>query len=150
LKLVSRLSSKLDPASGSASAGVARAAGGDQPSRTGWPIWAFVALFVVFALALGWQFRVAGELEAEIENLEGRLAATTSRLGAHQERLIEIRSGVRDLAAHLDGLRALVDAEPADALPASTEPAPDASSLSGSGSGQKQGRSHEIPARLPH
>jgi hypothetical protein len=119
-----------------------RGADGDGASRQGLPIWLFVVFFLVFALALGWQFRLAGQLEQEIAGLESELAETTALLGAHQTRLIEIRGGVRDVAVQLEGLEALVNAEPADAL-SSAQPSRESSSAASSRAGA------EIPARLP-
>jgi hypothetical protein len=120
-----------------------RGTDGDGASRQGLPIWLFVVFFLVFALALGWQFRLAGQLEQEIAGLESELAETTALLGAHQTRLIEIRGGVRDVAVQLEGLEALVNAEPADAL-SSAQPSRESSSAASSRAGAR-----EIPARLP-
>ena len=118
-------------------------AGDHDSSRRGLPIWLFVVFFLVSALAIGWQFRLAGQLEQEIAGLESELAATTALLGAHQSRLVEIRGGVHDLAVQLEGLQALVDSEPSDSLSSSQT--------------QRQGgpvpsprtEAREIPARLP-
>jgi hypothetical protein len=88
------------------------------------PLWLFVAAVVVFGLIVVWQARLAGELEAQVMGLENELAATTTRLEAHRAHLSEIRGGVRDLSASLEGLRVLVDAEPADAAPEAVAPAP--------------------------
>jgi len=114
----------------------------DDSSRRGLPIWLFVVFFLGAALAIGWQFRLTGQLEQEITGLESELAATTALLGAHQSRLVEIRGGVRDLASQLEGLKALVDADPTDSL-SSTQPSREAPAASP----RAQGR--EIPARLP-
>jgi len=120
---------------------------GHDSSRRGLPIWLFVLFFLVSALAIGWQFRLAGQLEQQIAGLESELAATTALLGAHQSRLVEIRGGVRDLAVQLDGLKALVDAEPADALSSSQPPLEGAPAPSHRVEARAEAR--EIPARLP-
>lgn len=83
--------------------------------RSGLPIWLFVILFLTFALVSGWQFRVTGALEKQVVGLESELSTTTALLGAHQSRLVEIRGGVHALASQLDGLKALVDADPGSA-----------------------------------
>jgi hypothetical protein len=116
---------------------------GHDSSRRGLPIWLFVVLFLVSALAIGWQFRLAGQLEQQIAGLESELAATTALLGAHQSRLVEIRGGVRDLAVQIDGLKALVDAEPADSLSSSQPP------HEGTPAPPHRAEAREIPARLP-
>jgi hypothetical protein len=71
-------------------------------------------VIAAFAVTLGWQFRVAGQLEREIGGLQQALRETQVLLGAHKSRLAEIRGGVHDLAAQLDGLRVLVDADPSE------------------------------------
>jgi uncharacterized membrane protein (UPF0136 family) len=117
-------------------------------SRRGLPIWLFVVAFLLFALALGWQFQVAGQLEQEIAGLETELAETTALLGAHQSRLLEIRGGVHELVAQLDGLRALVEAEPT--MPPISPMPTEAVGRSRPASRPTSGDSRpEIPARLP-
>jgi hypothetical protein len=69
-------------------------------------------VIVACAVALGWQFRVAGQLKQEIGGLQLELRETQDLLGAHKSRLAEIRGGVHDLATQLEGLRVLVDADP--------------------------------------
>lgn len=116
---------------------------GDESSSRSLPIWVFALLVVVFAVALGWQQRVAGGLEREIAALEAELSVTTARLGAHRARLEEIRQGVGELSSHLEGLRVLVDADPEDSVAAGDnrlQAAP----------GEPQAAPFEIPARLPH
>jgi len=76
------------------------------------PIWLCVVVIVASAIALGWQFRVAGQLKQEIGGLQQELRETQVLLGAHKSRLAEIRGGVHDLATQLEGLRVLVDADP--------------------------------------
>ena len=77
-------------------------------------IWLFLLVFVAFGIALGWQFRLAGQLEQQIVGLEQELREAQVLLGAHKSRLAEIRGGVHDLVTQLDGLRALVDADPSE------------------------------------
>jgi hypothetical protein len=104
---------------------ISRAGGrSDASNRRMLPLWLFVAAVVVFGLIVVWQARMAGELEAQVMGLENELEATTTRLEAHRAHLSEIRGGVRDLSASLEGLRVLVDAEPADAAPEAVAPAP--------------------------
>jgi len=99
------------------------------------PPWLFFLVVAVFAAGLGWQFRVAGQLEREIGRLEQELRETHVLLGAHKSRLFEIRGGVHDLATRLEGLRALVDADPGEAAQGLAAPGVDPGA--------------SIPARLP-
>jgi hypothetical protein len=96
----------------SAGANRAPARARDKTPWRGVPVWLFVVVLVLFAVAVGWQLRVAGELRQEIADLETNLARTSALLGAHQNRLSEIRGGVYELVDRVEGLRALVDAEP--------------------------------------
>ena len=114
-----------------------------KSDRRGLSIWLFVLVVVLFSLALGWQFQATGELEQEIAGLEQELSETTALLGAHKGRLVEIRTGVRDLVGQLAGLQALVDAEPVAKAPASVGSTDSASSRRSA-----EGR-RSIPARLP-
>lgn len=93
----------------------------EEGKRRGVPIWVFLLVVLGFAIALVWQVRVAGELEQQVAGLEQDLRATRADLGAHRSRLGEIRSGVRGLVSQLDGLRALVEADPSEAAPSPLE-----------------------------
>jgi len=109
--------------------------------RRGLPIWLFVLIAVLFAIALGWQLQVAGQLEQEIAGLEQELGETQALLGAHQSRLSEIRTGVHDLVGQLEGLKALVDADP--------EAGVVGSAATQGGAGRPAQARSKIPARLP-
>jgi hypothetical protein len=87
---------------------------GDSSGRRGLPIWLFVVTLLAFVLVAGWQARVAGELEAEVERIEAELLRSNALLDAHRTHLSEIRGGVHELSARLDGLRDLVDSDPSD------------------------------------
>jgi hypothetical protein len=99
-----------------------------DPGRSGrWvlPVWLFVLALIVFFLAIGWQAKVASELEAEVEGLERDLAHTTALLDRHRTHLEEIRGGVQELSARLAGLSTLVESDPAapdDSAPVAAVP----------------------------
>lgn len=129
--------------------GVADESGSEERSRRGLPIWLFVLVFVLFSLALGWQASTARRLEGEVARLEQALAGSRALLGAHRDHLGEIRTGVADLTARLDGLKRLVDASPEDRL---SEASPDSAPADGSidaGTPADRGTSSSLPRRLP-
>lgn len=114
--------------------------GSGASRKSGMPIWVFLLLIVAFVVVLGWQLRVADGLEEEIAGLEQDLRETRTLLGAHESRLLEVRSGVHDLSARLEGLKALVDLDPSNAVSAGTTTNPVDPVAS----------DRSIPARLPH
>ena len=98
-------------------------AGPERSDRWVLPVWLFVVALIVFFLVLGWQAKVASELESKVEGLERDLAQTTALLEGHRTHLEEIRGGVQELSAHLAGLRTLVERGPDDSDdPAATAP----------------------------
>ena len=87
------------------------------------PAWLFVVALIVFFLVIGWQAKVASQLESKVEGLERELVQTTALLEGHRTHLEEIRGGVRELSAHFAGLRTLVERGPDDSDdPAATAP----------------------------
>jgi hypothetical protein len=139
-----RGASPLSPSSSSSSSSLSSSPSAGEEggsNQRGLPIWLFVVLFLAFALVSGWQFQVAAALEEQIIGLESELVTTTDLLDAHQERLVEIRGGVHALVSQVDGLRALVDADPGsvgDSRPHGAASPP-----------TRAAELDEIPARLP-
>ena len=87
-----------------------------EERRSGLPFWLFVLALVIFSGVVFWQIRRAGELEAQVVQLEEQLAETEALLEAHRSHLVEIRGGVHALSDRLGALQELVDREPASAL----------------------------------
>ncbi|MFP6655036.1 MAG: hypothetical protein VCB25_05370 [Myxococcota bacterium] len=100
--------SESDPRSGAAF---------ESGGRPVLPIWLFVLGLVFAAVVIGWQARLAGELTAEVADLEQQLDHTNTLLEAHRDHLGEIRGGVTDLSERLAGLRQLVEGGPATPPP---------------------------------
>jgi hypothetical protein len=92
------------------------------------PLWLFVALFVLFLVAYGYQSHQAGQLEVEVARLEASLVKAESRLESHRTHLLEIRGGVHDLSSRLESLRVLIDRDPTS--PVESPAAADATSSS--------------------
>lgn len=92
--------------------------------RRSLPVWLFVVALILFALVIGRQAQVAGELEAEVAGLEERLERTHALLDAHRSHLSEIRGGVQELSERLEGLRSLVDRDPTEGIPKSAASTP--------------------------
>lgn len=93
-------------------AGPSPVRGSGRKSGRQLPLWLFVALFVVFLVAFGYQTHHAGRLESEVAKLEASLAQAETRLESHRTHLLEIRGGVHDLSARLESLRVLIDRDP--------------------------------------
>jgi hypothetical protein len=88
------------------------------------PVWMLIGALILAVIVIGWQAQLAGELEAEIVGLEGRLDRAQSLVEAHRSHLGEIRGGVYDLSDRIDGLRALIESGPIDGPSDSPPPAP--------------------------
>jgi hypothetical protein len=102
--------------------------GTGRSERRSLPVWLFVVVLIAFALLIGWQAQLASELEAEVAGLEQELVRSRALLDAHRTHLGEIRGGVHELSASLEGLRTLVDRDPVESAAAvaeATEPPPD-------------------------
>jgi len=95
-----------------------------RPVRRVLPIWLFTVVVVILCLALVWQVRIAGRLESQVVSLENELTEVSVQLDAHRNRLMEIRDGVQDVSARLEGLRTLVESDPVQVAPGSTESPP--------------------------
>jgi hypothetical protein len=87
-------------------------AGSAEGERRGLPVWLFVLVFVLFALALVWQVREARRLQGAVATLEQDLAEAQTLLSAHRDHLGEIRNGVEGLSERLGALRRLVETGP--------------------------------------
>jgi len=108
----------VEESGGFETAGPAEGRPGDSDSkgRRGLPIWLFVLVLLAFVSVAGWQVQVTGELEAEVAGLEAELSRSNALLDAHRLHLSEVRVGVHEVSAQLEGLRALVDRDPTDPL----------------------------------
>ena len=85
---------------------------GDRKQGRQLPLWMFGVLVALFVIGYGYQTHHASRLEAEVTRLEASLAKAESRLESHRTHLLEIRTGVHDLAARLESLRVLIDRDP--------------------------------------
>ena len=123
LKLVNAESEpETSPDASTSTAGMESESGSSDRRRL--PVWLFVAVLIIFSVAIGWQAQVASELEAEVAGLEAQIERTNALLDAHRSHLSEVRGGVHELSQSLLGLRALVDSDPEAVLPEEGVPTP--------------------------
>jgi len=88
------------------------ASGKDESTDRRLPIWMFVVGLLLAVVVIGWQAKLAGELEAQVAGLGRELERSQALVEAHRSHLGEIRGGIYEISEQFDSLRALVEGGP--------------------------------------
>ena len=88
---------------------------GEEPRSSRW-VWALVAVLLVALALLAGEARRAARLEAQVVELEARVAAAEAQSLAWEQRMGEVRGALEGLESQLATVRRLASGEPSPEL----------------------------------